>query len=130
MKSVWEQSRIWRRKKRKHILGGMAKNLLENLISSFNGKRYPIRSFSAEELKIATNNHDLQSVIIKGFVYELYNALLHGRPVSVMKFQKNHEYDAYEWCLKNIAFAPQMSHKRYLNVDSMLLRDSNYHSSF
>ena len=38
------------------------KNLLEILISSFNGKGNPILSFSAEELKIATNNCDLQRV--------------------------------------------------------------------
>ncbi|XP_024039590.1 non-functional pseudokinase ZED1 [Citrus clementina] len=59
------------------------KNLLEKLISSFNGKRKPILSFSAEELKIATNNYDLQRVKTQGFVYQLYNAFLHGRPMSV-----------------------------------------------
>ncbi|GAY57407.1 hypothetical protein CUMW_179170 [Citrus unshiu] len=90
------------------------KNLLENLISSFNGKRKPILSFSAEELKIATNNYDLQRVKTQGFVYQLYNAFLHGRPVSVMKFQNNDKYDAYEWCLKNIVFASQMSHSNIL----------------
>ncbi|ESR46610.1 hypothetical protein CICLE_v10003165mg, partial [Citrus x clementina] len=58
------------------------KNLLEKLISSFNGKRKPILSFSAEELKIATNNYDLQRVKTQGFVYQLYNAFLHGRPMS------------------------------------------------
>ncbi|ESR46614.1 hypothetical protein CICLE_v10003948mg [Citrus x clementina] len=90
------------------------KNLLENLISSFNGKRKPILSFSAEELKIATNNYDLQRVKTQGFVYQLYNAFLHGRPMSVMKFQNNDKYDAYEWCLKNIVFASQMSHSNIL----------------
>ncbi|KAH9755136.1 protein kinase domain-containing protein [Citrus sinensis] len=87
---------------------------LEKLISSFNGKRKPILSFSAEELKIATNNYDLQRVKTQGFVYQLYTAFLHGRPVSVMKFQNNDKYDAYEWCLKNIVFASQMSHSNIL----------------
>lgn len=72
------------------------KNLLENLISSFNGKRKPILSFSAEELKIATNNYDLQRVKTQGFVYQLYSAFLHGCPMSVMKFQNNEKYYAYD----------------------------------
>ena len=55
-----------------------------------------ILSFSADELKIATNNYDLQRVKTQGFVYQLYSAFLHGCPMSVMKFQNNEKYYAYD----------------------------------
>ncbi|KAJ4719456.1 putative Receptor protein kinase [Melia azedarach] len=91
-------------------------NLLEKLISSFNGERNPIRSFSAEDIKTATSNYDLRKVTAKGLVYKLYSGFLHGRSVSVMKFQNNGTFDAYEWCLKNIAFASQMRHRNFLKL--------------
>ncbi|XP_031282871.1 inactive serine/threonine-protein kinase At1g67470-like [Pistacia vera] len=39
--------------------------LLRELITSFNGKRNPIRAFSAEELKTATSNYDTGNVITR-----------------------------------------------------------------
>ncbi|KAK4849844.1 hypothetical protein QYF36_001338 [Acer negundo] len=47
-------------------------NFLEKLITSCNGKYNPIRSYSAEELKEATNNYDIQKVITSDASYELY----------------------------------------------------------
>ena len=70
--------------------------LLEKLITSGNGKRNPIRSFSAEELKLATDNYDAQQLLTDVFDYKLYKGLLQNRPISVMKFGEGdvdeHEY--------------------------------------
>ncbi|KAK4850571.1 hypothetical protein QYF36_007910 [Acer negundo] len=61
--------------------------LLEKLIASSDGKYNPIQSFSAKEMKRATNNYDAQKVIKTDSLYELYKGFLQDRPVSVMKFK-------------------------------------------
>ena len=50
------------RKKRAFIENGSM--VLEKLIAFCNGKSIPIRSFSDEELKQATNNYDARLVIV------------------------------------------------------------------
>ncbi|KAK0600485.1 hypothetical protein LWI29_015420 [Acer saccharum] len=92
-------------------------NFLEKLITSCNGKYNPIRSFSTEDLKEATNNYDIQKVITSDASYELYKGLLRGHLISVMKFgDKPTSSDAYEYCYNNIVFASQMSHKNILRL--------------
>ncbi|KAK4850090.1 hypothetical protein QYF36_003780 [Acer negundo] len=56
---------FWRKKqqeKKAFVLknGGI---LLEKFITTFDGNRNPIRNFSSEELKLATNNYDTMTVI-------------------------------------------------------------------
>ncbi|KAJ4720755.1 putative Receptor protein kinase [Melia azedarach] len=89
------------------------KILLEKLIASNNGKRNPIRNFTAEELQAATNNYDPTKVIMKCLFYELYKGSLQDRPISVMKFEEK-VLDADQYCFNCIAFASQMSHKNIL----------------
>ncbi|KAK2640383.1 hypothetical protein Ddye_028178 [Dipteronia dyeriana] len=92
-------------------------NFLEKLITSCNGKYNPIRSYSAEELKEATNNYDIQNVITSDASYELYKGFLQGRSISVMKFNDTpNSSEAYEYCYNNIVFASKMSHKNILRL--------------
>ncbi|KAL5783708.1 hypothetical protein ACOSP7_008737 [Xanthoceras sorbifolium] len=75
--------------------------LLEKLIASCNGKRNPIRNFSSEEIKQATNDYDTRKVTKTDSLYELYGGFLRDRPIS---------------CFNNIVFASQMSHKNVLKL--------------
>ncbi|XP_030930482.1 non-functional pseudokinase ZED1-like [Quercus lobata] len=62
--------------------------LLEKLIAICNGKSIPIRSFSDEELKQATNNYDARLVIVQDELYwKWYKGSLYGRLVSIRKFE-------------------------------------------
>ncbi|KAM4102710.1 hypothetical protein ACJW30_06G022300 [Castanea mollissima] len=52
------------------------------------GKSIPIRSFSDEELKQATNNYDARLVIVQDELYwKWYKGSLDGRLVSIRKFE-------------------------------------------
>ncbi|KAH7574585.1 hypothetical protein JRO89_XS03G0317000 [Xanthoceras sorbifolium] len=66
--------------------------LLEKLIASCNGKRNPIRNFSSEEIKQATNDYDTRKVTKTDSLYELYGGFLRDRPISVMKFKTSQEH--------------------------------------
>ncbi|KAJ4706491.1 putative Receptor protein kinase [Melia azedarach] len=90
--------------------------LLEKLITSCEGKRNPIRSFSVEELKIATNNFGQHQVIIEDD-YKLYKGFLQNRPVLIMHWCRNRRSPRVEeYCYKNIVFPTQMSHKNVLKL--------------
>ncbi|KAJ4720757.1 putative Receptor protein kinase [Melia azedarach] len=88
------------------------KILLEKLITSCNGKHNPIRTFTAEELKVATNNYDRRNIITKDLLYRVYKGMLEDRPISVMKFITN--MDVEQYCFNCIVFATQMNHKNVL----------------
>ncbi|XP_031282867.1 non-functional pseudokinase ZED1-like [Pistacia vera] len=78
--------------------------LLEKLITSSNGKQNPIRSFSIEELKRATNNCHLK--FYKGFL---------DRPIFCMKYvEPQTQYSVQDFCFNNIVFASKISHKNVL----------------
>ncbi|KAL4618644.1 hypothetical protein ACB092_06G025400 [Castanea dentata] len=62
--------------------------VLEKLIALCNGKSIPIRSFSDEELKQATNNYDARLVIVQDELYcKWYKGSLDDRLVSIRKFE-------------------------------------------
>ncbi|KAJ4706493.1 putative Receptor protein kinase [Melia azedarach] len=114
---------LWRRKsqkkKDKAIFLRNGTVLLEKLITSCDGKRNPIRSFSLEELKIATNNFGRDQFITYTYFheYKLYKGFLQNRPVSIMYWCRN---DLSLWeedsCYNNIVFPIQMSHKNVLKL--------------
>lgn len=91
------------------------KILLEKLITSCDGKRNPIRSFSAKELKIATNNYNGHQVIASEHC-KLYKGFLENRPISVMKFGDNYGNGEEKICFNNIIFAAQMNHRNILKL--------------
>ncbi|KAK0602612.1 hypothetical protein LWI29_035241 [Acer saccharum] len=108
---------FWRKKhqeKEAFVLknGGI---LLEQLITTFDGKRNPIRNFSSEELKLATNNYDTMDVIMDGDNFKLYKGFLPDRQISIMQFISGSQ-QAYDFCINNIVFASQMCHKHILKL--------------
>ena len=60
--------------------------LLEELIAFCNGKSNPIRVFSAEKLRKATNNYDQRQCIMWDSDFNLYKGSLEGRLLSVKKY--------------------------------------------
>ncbi|XP_044482674.1 non-functional pseudokinase ZRK2-like [Mangifera indica] len=109
--NFFSKERNRRRKEELFIRNG--KILLERFIKSCNGKCNPIRSFSAEEIKIATNNYDPQNIITKDGYYNLYEGFLQDRQVSVMKFT---DEGGAEGGFNTIVFASQMRHKNILKL--------------
>ncbi|KAK6289502.1 hypothetical protein POUND7_001043 [Theobroma cacao] len=117
--------------------------LLEELIAFCNGKSNPIQNFSAEELKIATNNYgegrcflrshdnfnsivDYSETVLQMLTetypertwgadyYNLYEGYLQDRPVSVKKYIS---IDVLSKIFKDIAIGSQMSaHKNVLKL--------------
>ncbi|KAJ4719455.1 putative Receptor protein kinase [Melia azedarach] len=87
--------------------------VLKELIAASNGKYNPFRIFSAQELKIATNNYDENNYVNKYFVYK---GFWNERPISVMNFQSHIKDYAYKFCINNIIYASQMSHKHILRL--------------
>ncbi|WRX22716.1 Serine-threonine/tyrosine-protein kinase [Theobroma cacao] len=116
---------------------------VEELIAFCNGKSNPIRNFSAEELKIATNNYgegrcflrshdnfnsiaDYSETVLQMLTetypertwgadyYNLYEGYLQDRPVSVKKYIS---IDVLSKIFKDIAIGSQMSaHKNVLKL--------------
>ncbi|XP_031282868.1 non-functional pseudokinase ZED1-like [Pistacia vera] len=91
--------------------------LLRELITLFNGKRNPIRNFSAKELKTATSNYDMGNVIIIDDSYRLYKGFRKDGPISVMKYEDNTSIEqANKESINCIVFASQMGHKNILKL--------------
>lgn len=89
--------------------------LLEKFITTFDGKRNPIRNFSSEELKLATNNYDKMNVMRGDGDYTFYKGFLNDRQISVMKYSFDYNF-LYEERIKNIVFTSQMCHKHILKL--------------
>ncbi|KAJ4845733.1 hypothetical protein Tsubulata_044685 [Turnera subulata] len=62
--------------------------LLEELISTCDGKCNPMRTFSTQELQDATNNYDYQRIIFEDYNYTLYQGFFEGRRISVKTYGK------------------------------------------
>lgn len=92
------------------------KILQENLIITCDNKRNPIRNFSAEELKSATNNYVPRKVVTVKMDNELYKGFLQNHPVSIMKFVDSDYPHEFCSCFNTLIFASQMSHKNVLRL--------------
>ncbi|KAK9219130.1 hypothetical protein WN943_007769 [Citrus x changshan-huyou] len=90
--------------------------LLKELIASSNGKYNPYRIFSAEELRIATNNYDEQNIVLEDPFRKLYKGFWQKRSISLMKYNGNRNQHALEWCINHIVYASRMSHKHIIKL--------------
>ncbi|KAJ4706511.1 putative Receptor protein kinase [Melia azedarach] len=116
MNSLWRRN--IQKKKDNTIFLRNGAVLLEKLITCCDGTRNPIRSFSVEELKIATNNF-AEHQVIKYDDYKLYKGFLENRPVSIMHWCVNnriHWHRREDFAYNNIVFPTQMSHKNVLKL--------------
>lgn len=61
--------------------------MLEQIVASFNGKCNPLRTYSAEELRTATNDFHRDRQLHQDWSYTLYKGVHKGREVSVKRFK-------------------------------------------
>ncbi|XP_075668627.1 serine/threonine-protein kinase ZRK1-like [Castanea sativa] len=96
--------------------------VLEKLIAFCNGKSIPIRGFSYEELKQATNNYDARLVIVQDELYwKWYKGSLDGRLVSIRKFEGGVHItegrDLSNYVINDLVISAKMSaHKNVLKL--------------
>jgi serine/threonine protein kinase len=88
--------------------------LLEKLVAACDGKPIPIRSFSYEELRRATNNYDQRCVLQVNRWYTWYKGSVNGRIVSIKKYEEDLTFPN---SFTDIAMAAKMSsHKNVLRL--------------
>jgi|UniRef100_A0A2N9J939 serine/threonine protein kinase len=83
--------------------------LLEELIVSCNGRPPPIRSFSIEELRRATNNYDPCRMLHDDGDFKWYSGSFEGRMVYIKKFTREFRQEARDVCFTDIAICSKMS---------------------
>lgn len=91
-------------------------SILKELIASSDGKYNPYRIFSAEELRIATNNYDEQNIVLQDPFRTLYRGFWQERAISLMKYDSNRNQHALEWCINHIVYASRMRHKHIIKL--------------
>ncbi|KAF8391919.1 hypothetical protein HHK36_022259 [Tetracentron sinense] len=117
---MWSCFRIHkeREEEKRHLLENEAL-LLEELITSFNVRSNPIRSFSKKELQRATDNY--ANNYHQGLIGQWYKGTYEDRAILVTKFTKFREYPPSQEDIgrriKDVVVASQMSnHKNVLKL--------------
>ncbi|XP_038718212.1 non-functional pseudokinase ZED1-like [Tripterygium wilfordii] len=88
--------------------------VLEQIITGFNGKCNPIRSFTEQELNEATNSYERGRILRDDLYHTLYKGIHEDREISVKKFKRT---STVEWITNEIAIASNMSnHKHVLKL--------------
>ncbi|KAM3707498.1 hypothetical protein ACJW31_02G029500 [Castanea mollissima] len=93
------------RKKRERAFYKNGSKLHEKLIATCNGRPIPIRSYSCEELRRATNNFDRSRIFHTVELYEWYNGSFEGRMISIKKYLEHRDDDIFT----DIAVSAKMS---------------------
>ena len=83
--------------------------MLEQLITSFDGKYNSFRIFSKQELKKATNDYHVDGILYKSFHYIVYRGTHDGREISVKKFMSSSFQTYKTWCINEVAVVSQMN---------------------
>ncbi|KAF8391936.1 hypothetical protein HHK36_022276 [Tetracentron sinense] len=114
---MWSCFRITKeREEERHFLENGAL-LLEEMITSFDGRSNPIRSFSKQELERATNNYDQYGILHRDLTYKLYKGTYEDRAISVKKFTGNTPQEYIGFYMNEVAVASKMNnHKNVLKL--------------
>jgi serine/threonine protein kinase len=83
--------------------------VLEELVASCNGRPPPIRSFSYQELKLATNNFDPHFVLHEDPWYILYKGSHEGRIISIKKYKTLKTTRERDFPYTELSFSAKMS---------------------
>ncbi|KAF8391934.1 hypothetical protein HHK36_022274 [Tetracentron sinense] len=107
---MWSCFRIPEQREEERHFSENGALVLEELVTSFDGRSNPIRSFSKQELERATNNYHQDGVLHQDLTYKLYKGSYEDRPISVKKFTA----DAPETyigcgCLSDYIFEKELS---------------------
>ncbi|XP_038713505.1 serine/threonine-protein kinase ZRK4-like [Tripterygium wilfordii] len=111
-----------RKKERERFFLRNGGKMLEQIITSFNGKCNPIRSFSEKELIGATNKYDGRKLLHGDWNFCMHEGTNESRSVLVKKFNKERHapgdhLDILELVTNEIAIASNMSnHSNFLNL--------------
>ncbi|KAF8391926.1 hypothetical protein HHK36_022266 [Tetracentron sinense] len=107
---MWSRFRIHKEsgEKKRHLLENGAL-LLEELITSFNGRSNPFRSFSKQELKRATNNYNQDGIMHEDVFYKWYKGTYEDRAILVKKFISYASQEYIGQCIKDVVVASKMS---------------------
>ncbi|RVW51216.1 Non-functional pseudokinase ZED1 [Vitis vinifera] len=97
--------------------------VLEELVTTFNGKYNPFRIFSKRELSAATNKYHSGGILHKGFTYILYEGTHEDRPISVKKFAESSARDYIE-CFGAVLFEI-LTGKSAMILHMMFVPDEN-----
>ncbi|KAF8391941.1 hypothetical protein HHK36_022281 [Tetracentron sinense] len=91
--------------------------VLEEMITSFDGRSNPIRSFSKQDLERATNNYHQDGVLHQDLTYKLYKGTYEDHPISVKKFTADSHQTYIGWYINEVAVASHMNnHKNVLKL--------------
>jgi serine/threonine protein kinase len=116
-----DRSRKKREKERAFLENGGL--VLEKLVASCNGRPIPIRTFSYQELILATNNFDHRLVLCNHQVpYNFYKASFEGRNISVRRYYDKRKL---QFALTDIGISAKMSaHTNILKLIGCCLETS------
>lgn len=91
--------------------------VLEQVITSFNGNCNLIRTYSIKDLNKATNNFHHEGLLCWSSFYKLYKGIHDHHQISVKKFDESRERDLLKLIANEVAIASQMSnHKNVLKL--------------
>ncbi|XP_035551465.1 non-functional pseudokinase ZED1-like [Juglans regia] len=110
-----KESRHERQAERERLFLENGSKVLEELVATCNGKHTPIRSFSHEELRLATNNFDGRRVLNEIRSYKWYKGSLDDRTISIKKYEK--DWIEHEYVVTDIAISAKVSaHQNILKL--------------
>ncbi|XP_043710111.1 serine/threonine-protein kinase ZRK1-like [Telopea speciosissima] len=90
--------------------------LLEQLVTSCDGKSNPIRVFSAIDLQIATNNYDLNLIIREDGSYKSYKGTHEEQMISVKRFEGQGKRYWLGESIREVVIASQLNHSNVLKL--------------
>jgi serine/threonine protein kinase len=98
--------------------------VLEKLVASCNGRPIPIRTFSYQQLLLATNNFDPRLIVFEDGGYLMYKGSFQGRLLSIKTDKLNNSFEK-ELFLTDLAISAKMSaHTNILKLVGCCLETS------
>lgn len=105
------------KKEKDYFFMGNGAEVLEQVITSFNGNCNPIRTYSIKDLNKATNNFHHDGLLCWSSNYRLFKGVHEHHQISVKKFEKSGWGDPLKLIANEVAIASQMSnHKNVLKL--------------
>jgi serine/threonine protein kinase len=99
--------------------------VLERLVASCNGRPIPIRTFSYQQLLLATNNFDPRLILHDDGGYQMYKGSFEGRILSIKNYNQGYPSRFMDEVLMDLGISAKMSaHKNILHLVGCSLETS------